>query len=197
MSIEGRTWNNSDGKRNFPSGEIFTGPIEDSVEGPRSASLSRSSPAVARSPTSGCASRTGRWSRPPRPRHEDVLIAALDTDDGARFLGEIRLRHQFRTQPLHQANPARRENRRHRATWRSARLSRTPARSTNPPIHWDMICDIRQGGRVTVDGEPFLVDGKYLALAMKGIDGAVTARSDLSRLPTRLRGIDPRLHGET
>ena len=29
-------------------------------------------------------------------------------------------------------------------------------------IHWDMICDIRDGGRVTVDGQPFLVDGKYV-----------------------------------
>ena len=27
MAIAGRTWNNSDGKRNFPSGEIFTGPV--------------------------------------------------------------------------------------------------------------------------------------------------------------------------
>ena len=25
-----------------------------------------------------------------------------------------------------------------------------------------MICDLREGGRVEVDGEPFLVDGKYL-----------------------------------
>src|SRR4051812_41124529 len=32
-SIAGRKWINSDGKRNFPSGEVFTGPIEDSAEG--------------------------------------------------------------------------------------------------------------------------------------------------------------------
>lgn len=31
--VGGRTWINSDGKRNFPSGEVFTGPIEDSVDG--------------------------------------------------------------------------------------------------------------------------------------------------------------------
>ena len=35
--------------------------------------------------------------------------------------------------------------------------------STNQSaIHWDMICDIRQGGTVTVDGEPFLVNGKFV-----------------------------------
>ena len=35
--------------------------------------------------------------------------------------------------------------------------------STNQSaIHWDMICDIRQGGRVTVEGEDFLVAGTLL-----------------------------------
>jgi aminopeptidase len=29
-------------------------------------------------------------------------------------------------------------------------------------IHWDMICDLRQGGEVTVDGQPFLRDGRYV-----------------------------------
>ncbi len=34
--------------------------------------------------------------------------------------------------------------------------------SNESAVHWDMICDLRKGGRVEVDGEPFLVDGKYL-----------------------------------
>ncbi|MCD6029724.1 MAG: peptidase aminopeptidase, partial [Thermomicrobiales bacterium] len=29
-------------------------------------------------------------------------------------------------------------------------------------IHWDLICDLRDGGAVDVDGEPFLRDGRYL-----------------------------------
>ena len=33
LSVAGRTWINSDGRRNMPSGEIFTGPIEDSATG--------------------------------------------------------------------------------------------------------------------------------------------------------------------
>jgi aminopeptidase len=33
MSIEGRKWVNCCGKANFPDGEVFTGPVEDSVEG--------------------------------------------------------------------------------------------------------------------------------------------------------------------
>jgi aminopeptidase len=33
FSIKGRTWINSDGKANMPSGEVYSGPIEDSVNG--------------------------------------------------------------------------------------------------------------------------------------------------------------------
>jgi aminopeptidase len=28
-------------------------------------------------------------------------------------------------------------------------------------IHWDMICDLRQGGEVTADGDVVLRDGEY------------------------------------
>ena len=33
---------------------------------------------------------------------------------------------------------------------------------TNFGIHWDMICDLRRGGRFTADGEAVLQDGKFV-----------------------------------
>ena len=88
MAIEGRTWNNSDGKRNFPSGEIFTGPVEDSVEG----HVRFTFPVV----TGGrevsdvrIRFAGGKVVEASAGKNEDVLIAALDTDEGARYLGEI------------------------------------------------------------------------------------------------------------
>ena len=33
LRVAGRTWINSDGRRNMPSGEVFTGPHEESAEG--------------------------------------------------------------------------------------------------------------------------------------------------------------------
>jgi aminopeptidase len=33
MSVEGRKWLNSDGSRNLPGGEVFTSPVEDSING--------------------------------------------------------------------------------------------------------------------------------------------------------------------
>src|SRR5205814_1789965 len=29
-------------------------------------------------------------------------------------------------------------------------------------VHWDMICDLRQGGRITVDGDDLQVDGRFV-----------------------------------
>ena len=31
-------------------------------------------------------------------------------------------------------------------------------------LHWDLICDLRQGGRLTADGEDLLVDGRFAGL---------------------------------
>ncbi len=33
FNIAGRTWENCDGRKNMPDGEVFTGPVEDSAEG--------------------------------------------------------------------------------------------------------------------------------------------------------------------
>jgi aminopeptidase len=32
----------------------------------------------------------------------------------------------------------------------------------NSAVHWDMVCDLREGGRITVDGEEFQRDGKFV-----------------------------------
>ena len=53
-------------------------------------------------------------------RGEDFLLEMLDTDEGARRLGELGHRHQLRHRHRHQGDPARREDRRHASTWRSA-----------------------------------------------------------------------------
>ena len=76
LRVEGRIWINSDGRRNMPSGEVFTGPLEDSAEGEV---------------------REG----------EEIFLSLLETDEGARRLGEIGLRDR----PVHGARPPRREDR--------------------------------------------------------------------------------------
>lgn len=67
LSVAGRTWINSDGRRNMPSGEVFTGPVEDSAEGEVCFNL----PAfVGEGGWRGCTSALpgARWWRPGRRR---------------------------------------------------------------------------------------------------------------------------------
>ena len=84
----GRKWINCDGHQNFPDGEIFTCPIEDTVEG----TIRFSFPAV----YGGQAVEDvrlrfaqGRVVEAHAARGEPILSATLDTDAGARFVGEI------------------------------------------------------------------------------------------------------------
>ena len=94
-------------------------------------------------------------------KDEDYLLTMLDSDPGARRLGEFAFGTnfgitQFTKQILLDEKIG--------GTIHMALGAGYPdSGSTNQSaIHWDMICDIRQGGTVTVDGEPFLVNGKFL-----------------------------------
>jgi aminopeptidase len=159
LSIAGRTWINSDGKRNFPSGEVFTGPLEDSVEG----HIHFTFPVV----------EHGREISDIRLRfdggivvdasagkNEAFLIAALETDPGARRLGEF----AFGTNDG--------IDRWTRNILLDEKIGGTihmalgsaypePGTSNRSAIHWDLICDLRGDGEVTADGEVVLRNGRY------------------------------------
>src|SRR3954449_8250603 len=88
LGVAGRTWIPCVGDRNMPDGEVFTGPVEDSVEG----EISFSFPAVyGGREVSGVRLRFegGKVVEATAERGEDFLHEMLDTDDGARRLGEL------------------------------------------------------------------------------------------------------------
>ena len=88
LGVAERTFIPCVGDRNMPDGEFFTGPIEDSVEGEVSFHL----PAViAGREVSGVrlAFEAGKVVDASADRGEEFLIKLLDTDDGARRLGEL------------------------------------------------------------------------------------------------------------
>ena len=160
LSIEGRTWINSDGKRNFPSGEIFTGPVEGSVNG----TIRFSFPVV----TAGRQIEDirlrfvdGKVVEATAARNEDYLIRMLDTDEGARYLGEFAFGTnvditRFTKNILFDEKIG---GTVHMAV--GAGYPETGSRNRSA-VHWDMICDLRRGGEVTVDGELFQKDGKFV-----------------------------------
>jgi aminopeptidase len=160
LDVGGRSWINSDGKRNFPSGEIFTGPVEDSVNG----HIRFTFPVV----TGGreiqdirLRFQNGKVVDASAVKNEDYLIRTLDTDPGARFLGEFAFGTNFDIQRFTKniLFDEKIGGTVHMAV--GAGYPDTGSINTSA-VHWDMICDLRQGGQVDVDGEPFMRDGKFL-----------------------------------
>ena len=86
VGVAGRTWINSDGRRNMPSGEVFTGPS--SAEGIVRFDIP-SSPRGVRVAGVVLEFRDGVVVSARADEGDDVLQAMLATDDGARRLGEV------------------------------------------------------------------------------------------------------------
>lgn len=160
VGIHSRTWINSDGKRNLPSGEVFTGPVEDSAEG----EITCSFPVV----TSGreisgirLRFRAGEVTDASSTSNEDYLLAALQVDAGARKLGEIAIGtntdiDRFTGQILLDEKIG---GTAHLALGQGYPETGSTNRSA---IHWDLIVDLREGGRVEADGEPAVVNGRIV-----------------------------------
>lgn len=160
LSIADRTFINSDGKRNFPSGEFFTGPVENSANG----SIRFSFPA----------SYGGRSVEDVRLRFEDgVVVEAtaaqgqdylekmLNMDEGARRLGEFAFGNN--------ANVTRCTrnilfDEKIGGTIHLALGASYPETGgvNQSSLHWDMVCDLRAGGEVYVDDTLFSKDGKFM-----------------------------------
>ena len=160
LGIEGRTFIPSAGKHNMPDGEFFTGPVEDSVEGEVTFHL----PAVVRGrEVSGVRLHFdgGKVTDASAERGEEYLIKLLDTDQGARSLGELGIGTNYGI------DRGTREvlldekigGTVHMALGRSYPETGGVNESA---VHEDLVCDLRQGGRVTVDGEELQVDGKFV-----------------------------------
>lgn len=159
MRIEGRPFINCDGKENFPDGEIFTSPIEDSVNG----TIRFTYPATyagRRVENVRLRFENGRVVEAHADKGEEFLLKMLDTDAGARYVGEFAIGtnkgiRQFTGETLFDEKIA---GTCHLALGRSYPES---GGKNHSAIHWDMVCDLRQGGEIWVDGELIYKDGDF------------------------------------
>jgi aminopeptidase len=158
LSVAGREWVNSDGRRNMPSGEVFTGPVETSAEG-RIRYEIPTSPRGLEVAGISLEFRAGVVVAAHADRGDDVLQAMLATDDGARRLGEIGIGTNF---GVDRAIGSTLVDEKIGGTVHLALGRSYPETGgTNvSAIHWDMICDLRRGGRLTADGEPVVEAGE-------------------------------------
>src|SRR3954454_11476061 len=162
LRVAGRTWVNFDGKRNMPSGEVFTGPHESSANG-RIRFTVRSAPQGIDVDGVELEFSEGRVVGARAATGDEYLQRALETDDGARYLGELGIGTNFGidrptgtilfdekiggTVPL----PV------------GGSYPETGGRNASAR-HWDLICDLRAGGRLTADGEVHMQDGRFAQL---------------------------------
>jgi aminopeptidase len=152
LRVEGRTWINSDGKRNMPSGEVFTGPLEDSAEG----IIRFSIPSNQRGVDVEGVELTfaeGRVVEARAERGDDFLQSMLAADPGARYLGEIGIGTNT---GIDRATGSTLLDEKIAGTVHLALGRSYPETggTNESAVHWDLICDLRAGGRVSLDGEP-------------------------------------------
>jgi len=160
FSIAGRDFINCDGRANMPDGEIFTGPVEDSVEG----WIESTFPALYGGVDVGRVTlrlEKGIIVQAEAEKNPAHLTQTLDTDEGARRLGEFGIGtnrgiQAFTKNMLFDEKIA-------GTIHIAAGASMPETGATNESgIHWDFLCDMRQGGRIAVDGQPFYDSGEFL-----------------------------------
>lgn len=160
LSVAGRDWINSDGRRNMPSGEVFTGPLETSAQGVVRFSIPASPRGVSVSGIS-LEFRDGLVISAHADQGDDVLQAMLATDPGARRLGEIGIGTNSGIDRA--VGMVLLDEKMGGTVHLALGRSYPETGGTNESaIHWDMICDLRAGGRLTADSAPILENGRFV-----------------------------------
>jgi aminopeptidase len=160
LEVGGRTFLPASGKENFPDGEFFTGPIENATRG----FVSFTYPAIfGGRAVEGIRLKfeAGRVVEASAEKNEDFLISTLDTDEGARIVGELGIGtnygiDRFTGEILLDEKIG---GTVHVALGESYPESGGLNKSA---IHWDMVCDLRNGGRITADGDLLQEDGRLV-----------------------------------
>jgi aminopeptidase len=160
LSIAGRNFENCDGRMNMPDGEVFTGPVEDSMEG----HVYFSYPAIygAHEVTGvRLTFEKGEVVKATADKNQDYLLKTIATDAGSKRVGEFAIGtnegiKKFTREILFDEKIG--------GSFHMALGSGYPETgSTNESaIHWDMVCDLRDGGEIRVDDILFYKNGKFV-----------------------------------
>ena len=152
----------------MPSGEVFTGPVEDSAEGHIRFTIPSSPRGVA---VEGIELefRAGRVVAARADQGEDYLRETLATDPGASALGEIGIGTNFGIdRPVGTILfDEKIGGTVHLAVGRSYPETGGVNESA---VHWDMICDLRSGGRLSADGAVMATDASWTDSRVRGLN---------------------------
>ncbi len=160
LKVGGRRWINCCGERNMPDGEIFTSPVEDSVEG----EIYFDFPAV----YSGVevigvrlTFEKGRVVKAKAEKGEDFLLRMIETDEGAKSVGEIAFGLNdnivvFTKDILFDEKIG---GSIHMAL--GASYPETGGKNKSG-LHWDFIKNMKNSGKVYLDGKLIYENGRFL-----------------------------------
>ena len=160
LAVGDRTWINSDGRRNMPSGEVFTSPVETSANG----HIFFDVPSNLGGAHVGGITLTlvdGVVTEASAEQGDARLQAQLATDAGARRLGEIGIGTNL---GIDRATGSTLLDEKIGGTIHLA-LGRSYAECgglNESAIHWDLVRDLRTGGEISVDGEVISRDGQFV-----------------------------------
>ncbi len=160
LSIDGRTFINSTATHNMPSGEIFTGPVEESVNG----WVRFTYPAInGGREVDGIELKfeNGKVVSASAKKNEAYLQSRIDIDPGARYLGEWAIGTNYGIDrfigdilfdekiggTIHMA---------------LGRGYPETGSKNESAIHWDMICDMRRDSEIVVDGDVLYKNGQFV-----------------------------------
>jgi len=160
LSIKGRKAIPCYGERNMPDGEVYLSPIESSAEG----YIYYEMPAIyqGREVTGiRLRFRAGKVVEAHADKNEEFLLAMLDTDKGARYLGELGVGVNYGIQKFTKdiLFDEKIGGTVHLAVGRSYESA---GGKNHSAVHWDMIKDLRKGGALYLDGKAIQKNGKFL-----------------------------------
>lgn len=159
LGLEGRVFQPCAGEANFPDGEIFTGPVEAVTQG----WVRFSYPAIydGQEVTDiELVFENGRCVREKAAKGQDMLTALLDSDAGARYLGEWGTGTNYN---ITRFTKSMLFDEKIGGTIHLALGAGYPETGSvnHSGLHWDMLCDMKES-EIRVDGELFYKDGKIV-----------------------------------
>lgn len=159
FSVKDRIWINSDGQSNMPSGEVFTGPIENTVEGHiyfdyPSIYLGTEVVGIRLEIKAG---QVVSWSAEKGQEVLDQVFAI----DGSRYFGEVAIGTNYNIQRITKniLFDEKIGGSIHMAVGQSYKATGGKNKSS---VHWDMIADMKQGGEIWADAKLIYQNGQFI-----------------------------------
>lgn len=160
ISVDGRKWISCCGNNNFPDGEVFTSPVENSANG----EIYFDFPAIYRgNEASGIHIKfeNGKVVHATAEKGEEFFLSMINQDEGARFLGEVAVGTNEMIQDI--TGNILFDEKIGGSIHLALGASYPETGGVNESgLHWDIIKNMKNGGKIYADGKLIYENGKFL-----------------------------------